>query len=386
MSTTTRFWRSAAVAFAVLVALRVAAPVAIQWWVNRTLTANGGQGSIGNVDLNLWRGAYEIENLWLASPGARADESATPNTPLLDVRRVDLSIDWGALAYGRIVAEIELHQPVLNWMAGRGDASAPPEIDESGSTSSDVGDLASEETATWADRIDALVPFSVDRLVVRDGEVRFRDFSTDPAVDAYISDLYVEVLDLSNVRDEEGEPRWAELEAAGRPFGTGELELRIRLDLLGAQPTFELDAAIRKVQATDLNDALAAYADVDAEAGTLSIFAEFAAHDGQFEGYVKPVFDDLELVRWNEFSHPAEALSAFRDALVGLGTEIFENQVKGRLATKIPMEGEFGTADIDVWSAVGSLLHNSFVQALLPAIDSSVDIGDLPGSVPTVKD
>ena len=73
----------------VLIAARAYAPIALQRYVNRALDrAEGYEGRIGDVDLNLLRGAYEIENVEILKSGGKAP------VPLLSSPLVDLSIEW----------------------------------------------------------------------------------------------------------------------------------------------------------------------------------------------------------------------------------------------------------------------------------------------------
>jgi hypothetical protein len=132
------------------------------------------------------------------------------------VQRLDLSLTWAGCAHGKLVGEAVLHHPVVSFVAGETQAE------------SQTG-----EGPSWASRLDALFPFRIERFVLRDGEVRFKSEKTDPPVDLYVDDLYLEAHNLTNVRGKgAGGLLPAEVEAAGRPFGTGELEARLRFDPL----------------------------------------------------------------------------------------------------------------------------------------------------------
>jgi hypothetical protein len=51
---------------------------------------------------------------------------------------------------------------------------------------------------------------------------------------------------------------------------------------------------------------------------------------------------------------------------------VFKNQPHDRLATKIPISGNFEKTDVDLWTSIGGVLRNAFVRALLPNVDRSV--------------
>lgn len=352
-----RRWLSVFATFVlVFTALRLALPFVVESSVNRVLRGlQEYDGSVDAVHVNLWRGAYEIDGLRLF----RRDRS---DEPMLEVKRVDLSLRWSALLHGRVVAEVVCHHPIVSFEA-RGEHR---ERDAA----------VADEPWTW--HLDRLAPFAIDRFVVRDGEVRYRDASRSPVVDLYATDVYAEVLNLANVRDAaQNRELFTEVEVAARPFGTAELEARARLDPLAEPVRLEMDAAVREVQLTDLADWLRAYGAIDAEAGTLGVYSEFAAADGQVEGYVKTLFDGMRIVRYRDLTDPREALHGLWEALVSAAVTVLENQPHERLATKIPLRGTTNGTRADVLATLGNLLRNAFLAALGPAIDDSIDLRDM---------
>lgn len=342
--------------FAVLLLVRAALPVAVRAYVQRSFERlEGYGGSIADIDVNLWRGTYSIADFQLHKLHGGASE------PFFSASRLDLEVQWGALLRGRIVAEAVLHHPRLEFVVGETDA-----------------DSQTGEDASWARTLDSLLPFQINRFVLRDGEIRYRDTTTEPVVDLYMQDVYLEALNISNVRTEKPALLPAEVEFAGRPLGSGELEGRLRFDPLTDPVRFEFDVAMRKVRMQDLNDLLLAYGDLDAERGTMALFAEFAGQDGHVEGYVKTLFEDLELVSFRDVDTPGEALSLLWDALASVAAEVFENQQRDRFATLVPisMDLERAGTDYDLIALVGSMLRNSFVVALRPALDDSIGLGN----------
>lgn len=363
------FARRFFIVLAVLAVIRLLLPYALKAYVNRTIDdLEGYEGEISSLDLNLWRGAYEIEGLVIRKADADPDAD-----PFVRVRKLDLEIQWSALFTGRVVGEVVCHHPLLNFRTKAAGEEGPGE---------GGGEEQTGAGATWTTRLDQLFPFRINRFVIRDGEIRWREEGEDP-VDLYMTDFYLEALNVSNVRGESKEEvLLAEIEAAGRPFGTGEFEARLRFDPLADPLRFELDAAVRKVDVIDLNDFLEAYGSLDAEAGTFSAYSEFAASDGRVEGYVKPLFEGLEVLSFSEVDDPGDALELLWEGMVSIAAEVFTNPPTNRLATKVALEGRTDQPNTDVFAAVGSLLRNAFIAALRPAIDDTVDLHDLDIVVP----
>jgi hypothetical protein len=356
-----RWARTYACVLALVVGVRALLPIVLRAYVNRVLDGTEGYvGRIGDVDIDLWRGAYDVERIELVKPGSDADD------PFLRVQRLDVEVEWPALLRGSVVAEATLHHPIVTFVSAR-----------SGE------DSQTGEESSWAERLDALLPFRLERFVIRDGEVRFVAETTEPPVDLYMTDFYLEALNLSNIRDKEtDEVLLAQVEAAGRPFGTGEFEARLRLDPLADPARFELDASLARIQLIDLNDFLRAYGSVDAESGTFEMYSEFAASDGYVEGYVKTLFEEVQLLSFREIDGPEDALEAFWEGLLAIGSELFENQPRDRLATRVPLRGRLDDVRTAPLAVLGNLLRNAFVAALRPAIDESIELKDLEIVVP----
>jgi len=138
---------------AVLVALRLILPFAITKYVNKTLdNIPGYKGSIEDVDLNLYRGAYVIEKVELNKL-----EGEVPR-PFVKIDSIDLSVEWEALFDGSIVGEVILRNPELNFVVGPGD-----------STQQDGTE------ADWTKPLQELMPLKINRFEITDGRVTYLD-------------------------------------------------------------------------------------------------------------------------------------------------------------------------------------------------------------------
>jgi len=90
----------------ILAAVRIALPYIVKDYVNKTLSEIPEySGRVGDVDINLIRGAYVIEDAALLKTGGKVP------VPFFSATRIDLSVQWGALFEGSIVGEIELENP-----------------------------------------------------------------------------------------------------------------------------------------------------------------------------------------------------------------------------------------------------------------------------------
>jgi hypothetical protein len=85
-------------------------------------------------------------------------------------------------------------------------------------------------------------------------------------------------------------------------------------------PTFDIDFSLEGARLTSANPWPREFLNVDAESGEFAMYLEAAAADGRFEGYLKPVMEDLKV-----FDEDQESEGPFRkawEALVQFGARI----------------------------------------------------------------
>ena len=127
---------------------------------------------------------------------------------------------------------------------------------------------------------------------------------------------------------------------------------------------------LKDLRLPELNEFLKYYMAVVARDGTFSMFTEATAKEGRFDGYVKPVVKNLDILRLKpEKKSLGEVIKGFFAKIL---EAVFENKSKQQLATKIEFSGTFENPKVSVWSAISNLLRNAFVQALDPSLEGSV--------------
>jgi hypothetical protein len=149
----------------------------------------------------------------------------------------------------------------------------------------------------------------------------------------------------------------------------------MKLNALAEKATFDMNAEVKNTNLVLLNDFLKAYADVDVNKGNFGLYTEFAALNGKYKGYVKPVIKDLDVLgpedrRDNFFRKVWEGL-------VGTTGKLLENRKKDQVATRVAIEGDFGGAKTDITEMIWELLRNAFIQALMPSIDNQINLSSV---------
>ena len=340
-----------AIVAVVLIGLRLAMAPVILHLVNRKLDQIPEyRGHVGGVELALLRGAYQIKDVSL-----RKVQGAS-TVPFFAADLADISVEWGALFHGKLVGEVELHGPRLNFVVAKTKKASQTAIDSS-----------------WEDRGREMFPLDINRFQVYNGEIHFRDLTRTPKVDVHVDRIDALAKGLTTQpHGKEALP--ATFHATGRAMDHAKLRLDMKLDPWARDPTFDMDAEMTGLQLKTLNDFLKAYAKVDAEGGTFSLYTEMAADSGRFKGYVKPILKDVRIFSPGKKDEGGLLESAW-EALVGGVEQLLENKEKDQLATQVPMSGRFKNPSAGIWASVGYLLRNGFIRALSPSLTHSISFG-----------
>jgi hypothetical protein len=338
-----------------LLAARLALTPLLLRYVNQKLDEIPGySGRVGDLDVQLIRGAYRIEDVSLAKT------TGDVPVPFFKARAVDLSVEWRRLLEGSLVGEILVLGPELNFVA-----DAPKGRPGSGQTSID---------ASWTGKVESLFPFEINRFRIREGQIHFRDFHREPRVDIHLDHIEAEARGLTNAGTQD-DSLPASFNAVARAMGHAGVRVDMRIAPLAESPTFDLDAELEGLRLPELNGFFRAYANVDVEAGTFGLYTEAAAAGGRFKGYVQPMMKGLEVLDLED--EEDGPLKLMWEALVAGVTEILENQPKEQVATRIPIEGSIERPEAGIWPTAANLLRNAFLEALRPSLSHSIGIGDV---------
>ena len=336
----------------VAVALRAASPLIVAEFVNRRLAGLGDySGSVGEIDLSLLRGGYTLHDLSIVKV---AGDVATP---FVAMERMELSLQWRALFRGNAVGEATMYRPVVNFVQSQSDEE------------SQYG-----TGVNWPQAIRDLFPFQLNLVRVIDGLVTFRAPGIQAEESLTARDFQLELTNLTNVQGRETEA-FADIQLDARVMGNAPLILTGQIDPNDELPSFDIDLSLEGAMLVDINPWLREFLKADAHAGVFSLFAELAAADGRFEGYLKPILENPEFIDSEE--QKGEPFKKAWEAVVGFAAKLFENRAEDQVATQIPLSGEFENPDAGVLPAIVNLLRNAFVGAFAHSLEGSIDFGDV---------
>lgn len=332
-----------------LIAARAAMPYYVARYVNKALSnLEGYSGSISDVDIHLYRGAYSIDSLRIFR------KDGNKEVPFVDIPVTDVSVEWRSLLDGALVGELIFERPQLNFIAGSEPAG-----------NQDGGDV------DWTRPIKDLMPLEINRMEIQHGTINFYNFTTEPKVSISLNSLDAVALNLSNASDQP-ERLPSTISASATSEGGGKLTLSAGINVLKEIPDMDLDMKFEKIDMRSMNDFFMAYADVDVEKGSFNLYSEVTIDNGVVGGYVKPIAVDVKVV--NLKKDKEKPLNLLWQSFVGLITEVFDNQKEDQFATKVLLDGNLNTGvEVGVWPSVWNIFGNAFVKAFELNTDSKVE-------------
>jgi hypothetical protein len=342
--------RLAAIVLLVLVALiifRLCLPSILKWYVNRTLAKIPGyHGHVEDIDVHLWRGAYEIQGLDL-----RKIEGKIP-IPFFSVSSADLSIQWKELFHGALVGKVILTNPVLNFVDGETEEATQTSINSS-----------------WQDRVTELFPLNINYFGIRNGEIHFQNLAARPPIDVHMSALELAARNLTNSRDSYSK-LLASVDAQAVVMKKGQFKFRMAFNPFESEPTFDVESTLSDLPLVTLADFAKFYGGVKPEQGIANIYLECAAQKGAFRGYLKPFVTELRFASFGDQG------ITFGEKLTGWAgnvlTWVFKNPKEESVATKVEFGGRFDQVGIKIWPAVLKAFRHAFIEALAEQLDHSI--------------
>ncbi len=328
-------------------------PRVILWYVNKTLNQSAlYQGKIGDIDLHLWRGAYSIRDVRILKT------TGDVPVPLFSAKSVDLTVEWKAIFSRKIVGQVVMIEPQINF------------VDDPAPSASETG-----ANGPWLKIISGLFPFDINSARLENGSVHFRTYQKSKPVDVYLSNVEVQVDDLTNV-NHSITPMLTSVHLTALAMDQAKLELHMKLNPFSYNPTFHLDLRLLGLDITTTNDLIEVYGGFNVKRGLFDLVMDVQSDEGQLSGYVKPLFRNMvifDLVRDVQEDNP---LQVFWQAIVGGVTGIVTNYNRDQLATVIPLSGELKGPQVGILNTVGNLLRNAFIRAYLPRLERQMQPSD----------
>jgi hypothetical protein len=302
-------------------------------------------------------------------PGARA-QYTIENVPLSafdsQIRQMNVAISGGRLSsnglleYSPKVTRVQVDNATIDGVA-LGYLHAPSTRQAEARRVKETGKQIEKQNNRPA------VDISVGEFDITHSSFSYTNKTTNPNYRLFFSDADIALKNLSN-HQQQGR---ANLTLRGKFMGSG--DTNASGDFLASQhgPAFDLNLAIQNTDLTSMNDIMRAYERFDVATGKFTVFSEISIRKGDISGYVKPIFSGLEVYNYQK-DKGTGILHQAKELMIGGASQLLKNRSTQQVATKVDLKGKLTGPDISTWQAIVQVLHNAFIEAILPGFDRAV--------------
>jgi hypothetical protein len=222
-----------------------------------------------------------------------------------------------------------------------------------------------DKAAEAANRPD--LQLRVDRLRAAGGVFGFVNQGAKPAYRVFLADTRLDLRNLSNHFTD----GTATAELAGKFMGTGQTAVKAAFRPEVKGPDFDLSVRLVDTDMRAMNDLLRAHGNFDVVGGLFSFYSELRVRDRQIEGYVKPLFRNLDVYDRRQ-DREKSAFRKLYERLVEGVAGLLENRPRKEIATVAEVEGPVEDPQASTWEIVVRLVQNAFFRAILPGFEQEI--------------
>lgn len=321
-------------AIVALIALRALLPIiglrAINWALGNKMGVY--HGWIEDFDLNLHRGAYQLQGLVIE----KRDKSSPP---IVQIKEIDLSLSWPALLRKEVAANVTADELKIQLIDDKNRDKQQLGREDSGKDWSAVGGV--------------LVPVAIENLEIKNSSIAFTNTSLKKPLPVEMTDIHLTAKNLRTRPATEQEALSAfNLEAIIQKHA--KLTVGGNIDLMSDPQRADLDMSLIGLDIKSLNGILLSYLPLDITSGRLSAYGEVATTQGRGKAYVKLFLKDADIVARHQNFISLKHLGF--ELLGAFGNWLLKNPETKNLAFHLPIDWNGKEVDIGAseafWSAV----------------------------------
>src|SRR5215813_11302353 len=204
----------------------------------------------------------------------------------------------------------------------------------------------------------------VDRLEIAKGRFGFVNKAAAPPYHLTLTDATLTVENLSNQRVQGP----STIRLSGKFMGSGQIQASATMRPAKAGADLDLKVSVEDTEMTSMNDVVRAYGKFGVSQGQFSLFSELKVTDGNITGYVKPLFRDVR-VGGDQPDESKSFSQKVRERVIAVLASILKNHPRGEVATVVTISGRVDQPQTRTWEAIGGLLRNAFLRAILPGFE-----------------
>ena len=204
----------------------------------------------------------------------------------------------------------------------------------------------------------------IDQGTIEKSEFGVVNKATNPQYRVFIAGTDIDLKNWSNQLSE----GTAMVRLKGLFMGHGATDIHGAFRPETKSPDFDVSLRVQKTHVKSMNDLLRAYGGMDVASGVFAVYSEMTVKDGKVDGYLKPLFKDLEAY------DPAQdqdkgLLKKIYEKMINVASAVLKNTPRGEVATKADLSGPVENPKASTWEMVVTLIQNAFFEAVLPGLE-----------------
>jgi len=202
---------------------------------------------------------------------------------------------------------------------------------------------------------------------VNHSDFSYADRTGNPNYKLFVNESDLTLKNLSN-HQQQGP---ADVSLHGKFMGSGDTTASGTFLASRGGPAFDLKIAIVNTDLPSLNDLLRSFGRFNVAAGKLSLYAQIGVKNGNIDGYVKPMFADLEVYNYQKDKN-TPIMHQAKELVIGAASHLLTSHRTNQVASDVDLKGNLTKPDVDTWQALSQVLRNAFIRAILPGFDRAV--------------
>ena len=338
-----------------LIIIRLLLPSIIKEVINTKLAKlDGYSGSVEDVNLFLYKGGMNIINFNLIKNGSYEEK-------LLEIKNIDLSIEWKSVLNGDLVAEVYFEEPIINLVQEKVSTQAEAKNNFEGVEKAGITEVFSNFS-----------PIKINTLGIKNSKIKYTEQNEEPIFDIFFQNLNAKVTNITNSLDL-SETKVANYELDALLQGHSATYLKGTFDPFDTNLTFDIDFKFEDLKLVSLNGFLQEYMNVDAEKGTFQLYTEIKSESGEAIGYIKPLINDSKFLSLQKGDSEDGILQKLYEGAVGGMSKLIQNPSEQQIGSKIEFTGSLDNPKLKTIKGIISLLKNALIDALEPEIEYTLN-------------
>ena len=224
-----------------------------------------------------------------------------------------------------------------------------------------AGQKVDETAKKYSDSPELAVHIAKTRV---QGKLGFLNAARQPQYRIFWNDLDLQIANLGN-QSAEGVITGS---LRGKLMGSGATQIDFKARPNPKGPDFDMKVAVGETDMKTMNDLWRSYGNFDVVAGQFSFYSELSVRNGNVDGYVKPLFQNMDVYDQRQDKEKGIFRKLYEGIIGGLSW-ILKNTPREEVATTVSVSGKLSNPQTSTIETIGGIVQNAFFKAILPGFE-----------------